>query len=341
VVGKNLELPFERLSDMLASAPDEPEWLWEGFLVPGAITLVAAKPKVGKSTLVMGLIPRLLAGEPFLGLETRKTVAILLTEENGQTIVEKARQFGGPEAELLRYAQVATVPWYRIVESAARHASAVGSELIVVDTLNTWAGLRGEAENAAGAVLNIVRPLKVAAAGGLAILVVAHHRKSGGVHWDAIRGSNALAGTVDIIIDVERSTLGPTTRILKAVSRFRSTPDELVVELDGDDYRVLGNAAVARSERDAEEILDAVRMLGTPTVDELSDATGIPEQTLRRRLRALGDRVSSSGSGRKADPVRWSVADFDSNQLNLSGGGDHSLGSTDYPAAPVDEDIPF
>src|SRR5207244_208719 len=43
-------LPFAPLSNALASAPTEPEWLWDGYLSPESLVLLAGKPKVGKST---------------------------------------------------------------------------------------------------------------------------------------------------------------------------------------------------------------------------------------------------------------------------------------------------
>jgi hypothetical protein len=38
-------LPFVSAAELRASAPDEPEWLWQGYLAPQALTLLAAKPK--------------------------------------------------------------------------------------------------------------------------------------------------------------------------------------------------------------------------------------------------------------------------------------------------------
>src|SRR5579862_2672158 len=85
--GKNPEpLPFRSLDDLIAETPTEPPWLWRGFLVPSAITLISGKPKVGKSSLVAALLPKLAGGEPFLDLPTRATRAVLLTEESEFTI---------------------------------------------------------------------------------------------------------------------------------------------------------------------------------------------------------------------------------------------------------------
>src|SRR5262249_54913037 len=52
---KESALPFGTLADMLADVPAEPEWAWHGYLARGTVTLLAGRPKVGKSTLLFGL----------------------------------------------------------------------------------------------------------------------------------------------------------------------------------------------------------------------------------------------------------------------------------------------
>src|SRR5215203_4497455 len=77
----------------------------------------------------------------------------------------------------------------------------------------------------------------VAAGDGLAVLIVAHQRKAAGKHGEAVRGSNALTGGVDVIIELERAgeDLGRRMRVLRAESRFTATPEELVGELTEDE----------------------------------------------------------------------------------------------------------
>ena len=88
------------------------------------------------------------------------------------------------------------------------------------------------------AVLDLKPDLQYAAASGLAVLIVSHQRKSTGEFGEAVRGSNALTGGVDIVLELERPSpslaLGKQARALRAVSRFTSTPDEVYVELDED-----------------------------------------------------------------------------------------------------------
>ena len=59
-------------------------------------------------------------------------------------------------------------------------------------------------ENASGSVNEALEPLLMAAAGGMAALVGAVTSKSLGEHGEAVRGSNALIGGVDIVVELER-----------------------------------------------------------------------------------------------------------------------------------------
>jgi hypothetical protein len=65
-----------------------------------------------------------------------------------------------------------------------------------------------------------------AAGDGLAVVISAHQRKSYGEYGEAVRGSNALTGAVDVIVEIERAKLagGGTARVLRTVSRFDQAP---------------------------------------------------------------------------------------------------------------------
>jgi hypothetical protein len=131
----------------------------------------------------------------------------------------------------------------------------------VVDTIGQFAGLTGSSENDAGAALAAVQPLQVAAAHGIAVVIVQHERKSGGDPADAARGSSAIGGAVDIIVSVRRpeGKSKPTVRLLQSVSRYDQTPAELVVELTADGYVALGEPGDLAERQAREAILSAAR----------------------------------------------------------------------------------
>ena len=307
-------LPFAPITEDCDAAPPEPPWLWQGYVALGSTTLLAGKPKVGKSTLAVQLLAAIQAGAPFNGRPTKAGGALLLTEERIDALVEKARKFElGPLIHRLRSDQMFGMRWEEVIDQAIDHCQANKLDLLVVDTFTELAGLSGEEENDAGAVLRVFKPLQRAAASGLALLILVHQRKGPGSQGDAVRGSSAFVGAVDIVLELERTRSGKGPRYLKALSRFSATPlkiklatSELVEDQESDEGR-----DELRSRAQEEQRLYELILEGTTTVSALSEATGIPEGTVRTRLRSLeGTKIRKAGGrGVKRDPIVWASAD--------------------------------
>jgi hypothetical protein len=317
-------LQFQLLADVVDEAPAEPEWFIDGYLAPGTLTLLAGRPKVGKSTLLFALLEALAAGNPFLGRATRPTGCLLLTEERSGTIAEKARRFlsgsgnplsaGNESVHVLLRHKAGQTPWPEIVRRAVSHCQEHGLGVLVVDVLDKWVALPGDAENSAGATIEALQPLLAAGGEGLAVLIVTHQRKSGGEYGEAIRGSNALAGAVDIIVELERLSrtlhAGDGARVLRAVSRYAGTPDELVATLTEDEYVFSGDTQQVRSDGEKAVILDTLSD-EPATAEQVAEASGVAERTVRRHLDTLvGEgRASRTGDGKKGSPYRWRLTD--------------------------------
>jgi DNA-binding transcriptional ArsR family regulator len=310
------QLPFGPIAEKLADVPIDPEWTWEGFLVARAMTLLAGRPKVGKSTTGFGLIRAISRGDLFLELQTRQTGVLILSEEREQSLAEKMDHFGlDGSIELLMRHEVGPVSWAEVVEQAVARCHERELGVLVVDTWDKWTGLRGDAENRAGDVLEALEPLAMAAASGLAVLIVCHQRKSSGEYGEAVRGSNALTGSVDIVIEQERPSASmeaaPTTRILRAVSRFKATPGELVLRLIDAEFEVEEAPLVSKREANRERLLAALKNLGGATVGELVDETGAAKSTIGRHLKTLekeGLVVHDDAAGVRGAAARWSLA---------------------------------
>jgi hypothetical protein len=174
----------------------------------------------------------------------------------------------------------------------------------------------GDDENKTGAILGALEPLQEALAAGLAVLIITHHRKSGGQYGEGIRGASALVGACDIVLEIERDPTDEShrRRILRAISRFEEPP-ELVVELVEGGYRVLGDVEHVRIEAQRDELREALEAITQPaTAAEVADALGVAEATARGRLQAATRRgdVTRHGTGKKGDPFCWGVAEQDS-----------------------------
>jgi len=72
--------------------PADPNWCWDGYLSPGA-TVLAGRPKVGKTTLLFPLIAALEQGKPFLDRLTVATRVLMLSEEREQALAEKRQLY--------------------------------------------------------------------------------------------------------------------------------------------------------------------------------------------------------------------------------------------------------
>src|SRR5262249_45189880 len=144
-----------------------------------------------------------------------------------------------------------------------------------------------------------------------------HPRKGDAGEGQASRGSGALPGFVDVILEMRRvrpSDRSNRQRQLTAYSRFDGTPDELVIELaeDGSGYRCLGSPADADRQSRWQIIRDLLPSESPgKTAKELQDDwPSNPKpggRTVAQDLTqgAEAGRWSMAGAGKKGDPYRF------------------------------------
>jgi hypothetical protein len=106
----------------------------------------------------------------------------------------------------------------------------------------------GRLTSNAGTLLERVLPLRGLAAVGAAVWLLHHPRKGVPAAGQAARGSGALPGCADIVLEMHWYASGSADdcrRRLYGWSRFEETPRQLVIELtaDGRDYLCRGPAA--------------------------------------------------------------------------------------------------
>jgi hypothetical protein len=315
-IGSAARLPFVSAGDLLASIPAEPDWTLQGYLAPGSLTLLAAKPKAGKSTLAFAVSEALVSGATsFLGRTAQPVPVVYVSEESAGTLAHKLPKLADLRV-LTRDAIWPKPSWAELVAGSVAEAKAVGAVLLVVDTFAYWAAMPRDAEKDAGAAQAAMQPLLDAAQGDLAVLVPLHQRKGGGDDGEGIRGSGAIAGIADVLLELER-TQRPRERVLLALSRYPSTPGSLVITHDP---ATGAWSAIAEGERaDARSVSDRLAILGalkdaTLTRAELEDVVGAPGRQWHGTLEDLvnGGQVERSGRGVKGDPLRFSIVRSDS-----------------------------
>jgi hypothetical protein len=306
-------LRFRSAKEICASVGEQIEFA-AAYLAFGAITELDGKPKAaGKTTFVLAMIGAILAGEPFLGHPTTKGPVVMLTEQPPASLRAALVRAGLAQRDdfiLLSWAEAAGSAWPEIVAKAEEACRNIGARVLVVDTLPQFAGLRGDAENNAGDALEAIGPLQLLAADGFAVLVTRHDRKAGGEVGESARGSGAFTGAVDIVLALGREPQAsrPTMRHLGCLSRFEETKPDLVIELVGARYEVIGTSAEALAAAQREKLLGALS--GEPTaLAEIAEVIGEPPAAVRALLNTLfaEDLVARHGAGRKGDPYSWSL----------------------------------
>ena len=287
---------------------EEPPWIVRGYVVPSAVTLWSGWPKVGKSTLLFALVAALQEGNLFLGLPTKRSGVLLLTEERAGTLASKVHRWNlNGSVHALRRQQALEESWATTIYQAIIHCHRNGLGVLVVDTFSEWARIVNE--NDAGEVLAAVGALQYAADAGLAVIVASHQRNASGRFGEAVRGSDALTGAVDIVVELERlpSFREANVRVLRAVSRYDETPEDLVIALTEEGYEVRGDSETAKTEEEAALVLAELDGLGSATSEALAEATELHTSKIRRLTKRLfeDEQIGRTGTGKSKDPYVW------------------------------------
>lgn len=302
-------------------AQSDTNWLWHGYLAAGHVTLLTSQWKCGKTTLLSVLLAQMGTGSELAGRAVRAGQAIVVSEEPKALWAARARQLGmGPHARFLcrpfRGTRPGPTQWQALIDQLVAVRRADGLDLVVIDPLAAF--LPGRTENDAGTVLEMLLPLQGLTDEGVAVLLLHHPRKGAAVVGQMARGSGALTGSADILIEMNGLS-GPADddrrRKLAGFSRHPATPRRLVIELNaaGTDYAALGDYTSVEFD-DGWQVLfwvleDAPRKLTRAGLLDRwpADYKKPDPATLWRWLdRAVKDgRVLVDGTGRTNKPFRY------------------------------------
>lgn len=313
--------PFATLAEIRARTLPATDWLWHGYLAGGSITLLTSQWKCGKTTLLSVLLARMGAGGTLAGLPVRAGSAAVVSEEDERHWAARdARLRLGPHIQLLcRPFRGRPTPdgWAALVNALADLRAAGQLDLAVIDPLAGF--LPGRSENEAGLILDFLHPLQQLTAAGAAVLILHHPKKGVPVAGQTARGSGALMGAADVLMEMDRvggAADDDRRRRLWGFSRHPETPRQLVIELtaDGTDYAALGDFA-APEEADQWPVLlgvleEAQKKLTRQEVlaHWPADHPRPNDVTLWRWLEkaVAAGRLLRAGTGRKNSPwVYW------------------------------------
>lgn len=308
------------LADLAPAA--EPVWIWPGYVARGSVTLFTGLWKAGKSTAIGYLLRDMYRGG---GLVTAPTTApTLIWSEEPEGIWSNRRDDLGLPGESILFARRPTfakpnaAEWLQMIDTTRQAIEDRGVGLVVFDTLpSLWPVVE---ENDAGESLAALAPIRDLTNAGAAVLLICHPRKGDGSQGTATRGSGALPGFVDVILEMRRDAPDDPNdrkRVLKAYGRYEATPAEQVIELGPDGYTIIGDRREARARDAAATVVDILPSDGQGlTAEEVreqwpdgSEKPGL--RTLRGILNegASAGRWTRSGTGHRGDAHRFRASD--------------------------------
>lgn len=297
-------------SEMLAAEAAPITWVWEPFIPDGALVLLTAYAKAGKSTLAYALAVAVAQGRLFLGYPTRQCgVLILAVEEHPRDVRRRLERFGmRPSDPITKHCGLLLPSALDVVRD---YIKAHGIGLVLLDTLSRYWNVPDE--NDAAQVVAAGSPLlDLAHETNVALLALHHDKKRadkrGGENGTNIRGSSAIFALADQALMLSRPQgRGDRLRTLCASGRYDETPDEITLELTDAGYRVVRQPGERRDDATDRRVLEAL-----PDPDDspqelaaIAAKAGLGEKPTREALVRLGTHVVREGGGVKGDPHRY------------------------------------
>lgn len=194
------------------------EWLVGGLIADGSVTMMAAEPRQGKTTLLVQLALCLSAGREWLGFHVPRPVKTLYVLAEGSRNAFRGRFQTACQSLSL---DPDSIGWHtqpshqtefelrsREVERLFAAAAASGIRLAVLDTLGYFHG--GDENDNSEWKRRVMAPLRAFSNRlGLSFVLVHHYGKSvpGRARWERGRGASAMFGDVDHWLGLEKVEL--------------------------------------------------------------------------------------------------------------------------------------
>lgn len=296
------------LGDLLDEPEEVKDWVMEGVLPAGGLSLLAGKPKAGKSTWARCLALAVSRGHEFLGKNTAQgPVLYLALEEKRNEVRKHFKALGASGNEpILIHADRAPA---QAVSAAQRIIEQHKPSLVIVDPLLKFARVK-DANDYAQVTAALEPLLALARESGAHVILVYHAGKGKAVDVvDSALGSTAFAAAVDTMLILKRTE---RYRTLETVQRYGEDLPETVLNFDLERRAV--SLGVTRTEaeatRVADNIIGCVKDRSGLTEPEICDAVDGRLAGKRATLRELlgRGRVLREGNGKKGDPYRYSIA---------------------------------
>ena len=309
-------------------------------LVPEGVTLLAGKPKLGKSWMALGIAIAKSTGGVALGTRPVEMgdVLYMALEDNPRRLgkrLEKLLMGEAPERLHIAF------EWSKMDEGGAeelqRWLEAHPDAHLVVDILKRVRPRTSPNRNVYDADYEALEAMqRLAAEHEVSILVVHHLRKLGAADpLDEISGSTGLSGGADGVLVLKRDR-GRADAYLHVTGREIEEEAELALRWDADlaSWTLVGDAEEYRISQERQEIVRVLTEAGEPmTPKEVAELLGKPPNTVKY----LMWRMSKDGQLATAGRGRYSLTTNLANPLTANpGSSDGSVSAVSEVSSDTD-----
>ena len=329
-----------RAADFVDEAEEvDEEWLLEGRIPAGGITLLVSLPKVGKSRFARQICRDMEKGAVMCGKKVAQGKALYLAlEERPRDLKRHLRGLGAQET--LMWAK----PFRLTQENLSRLSLWIRQyeiDLVVIDTLNrAWMVEKGadrrQADTAMSPLIDIAHTMDCA------ILILHHLRKAPGEDGSDVAESNDIVAAADQVIYLKRDKRHNNRRILQApgIGRYAPQPDLALEFNDEGIFDGLGEAEAVQSDEERDVILDVIAS-DWYTRKEIAEHTRLSEPSVRRRMQELeaDGLIKKQGRGVKYDPTRYKALSSSDHISKSDGDDDHPPADTGPQSEQLGMDI--
>jgi hypothetical protein len=278
-------------------------------MLPEGLTLLAGKPKLGKSWLALSVALSIAAGGVALGAQpvAKGDVLYLALEDNARRLQSRARQLLASMTQTPNNLDFA-LDWPRLGEGGLAYLEEYlkahpDLRLVVIDTWARVAPPSGErrCSQYEGDYESLTPLKRLADTYHVSILAVHHLRKTGSSDvLDEIIGSTGVTGAVDGTMILKRDR-GQTDATLFVTGRDVEREQHLALSFEATTalWTLIGNAEEICCTRARQEILDLLREQGADGMNprQIAEALQKNYHTTRSLLR----KMEETGEVRRAD----------------------------------------
>jgi hypothetical protein len=302
-------------TELMRTEFPEEEWLIDGLVPAHGTSLLVAKPKVGKSTLARGLAVAVAEGREVLGKEVLGGPVLYVMFPNEGTeremVTELTRLGLVTEGQLhVLHDKDWTALKPEVLEFIREAAERVKPVLIVIDTLQ---GLVQASDlNDYAKVHKALEPIRSLVEHGGHLMYVHHAGKSERVDMmDCSLGSQALAGSVEVVMVMARDTEEQKLRYIAARGRgVEMDPHVLGIDEVSHEPSLGPSTEKFKAESLALKAVAALNEVGEPLhLDDLRSYLEVKRAPLLRVLKQLVDdnAITTVGKGVRGDPKLYTT----------------------------------